>query len=125
MMHGLLAAGIRVAGVDRDREPLEALAASAREQDKADDLLTIQTDLTSDAATEEITKATRDRFGASIFSSTTPASAQVESGLTAGITRTNSGRSRLIRITPVRVSAGLKPSGLRHQILTHSQSKRR
>ena len=63
MTRGLLAAGIRVAGVDRDREPLEALAASAREQDKADDLLTIQTDLTSDAATEEITKATRDRFG--------------------------------------------------------------
>jgi NAD(P)-dependent dehydrogenase (short-subunit alcohol dehydrogenase family) len=30
---------------------------------KADDLLTIQTDLTSDAATEEITKATRARFG--------------------------------------------------------------
>jgi NAD(P)-dependent dehydrogenase (short-subunit alcohol dehydrogenase family) len=49
MTRGLLAAGIRVAGVDRDREPLEALAASVREQDKADDLLTIQTDLTSDA----------------------------------------------------------------------------
>jgi NAD(P)-dependent dehydrogenase (short-subunit alcohol dehydrogenase family) len=60
---GLLAAGIRVAGVDRDREPLEELAASAREQDKAEDLLTVQADLTSDAATEEITKATRDRFG--------------------------------------------------------------
>ena len=41
---GLLAAGIRVAGVDRDRGPLEALAASAREQDKAEDLLTIQAD---------------------------------------------------------------------------------
>src|SRR5437879_12276848 len=63
MTRGLLAAGIRVAGVDRDREPLEALAASAREQDRAHDLLTIQADLTSDAATEEITKATRDRFG--------------------------------------------------------------
>jgi 3-hydroxybutyrate dehydrogenase len=34
MTHGLLAAGIRVAGVDRDREPLEALAANAREQGK-------------------------------------------------------------------------------------------
>lgn len=63
MTRGLLAAGIRVAGVDRDREPLEALAASAREQGKAADLLTIQTDLTSDAAPEEITKATQDRFG--------------------------------------------------------------
>jgi NAD(P)-dependent dehydrogenase (short-subunit alcohol dehydrogenase family) len=63
LVRGLLGAGIRVAGVDRDREPLEALAASAREQGKPDDLLTIETDLTSDAATEEITKATRDRFG--------------------------------------------------------------
>ena len=63
MVRGLLSAGIRVAGVDRDREPLEALAASAREQGKAADLLTIQTDLTSDTAIEEITNATRDRFG--------------------------------------------------------------
>jgi len=63
MTRALLAAGIQVAGVDRDREPLEALAASAREQGKAANLLTIQTDLTSDSAPEEITKATRDRFG--------------------------------------------------------------
>ena len=63
MVRGLLAEGIQVAGVDRDRQPLEALAASAREQGKADDLLTIQTDLTNDSATEEITSATRDRFG--------------------------------------------------------------
>jgi NAD(P)-dependent dehydrogenase (short-subunit alcohol dehydrogenase family) len=63
MTRALLAAGIQVAGVDRDRESLEALAASAREQGKADDLLTIQTDLTNDSAAEEITKATRDRFG--------------------------------------------------------------
>jgi NAD(P)-dependent dehydrogenase (short-subunit alcohol dehydrogenase family) len=63
MVRGLLAAGVRVAGVDRDRQPLEALAASAREQGKADDLLTIQTDLTNDSAVDEITKATRARFG--------------------------------------------------------------
>jgi NAD(P)-dependent dehydrogenase (short-subunit alcohol dehydrogenase family) len=63
MVRGLLSAGIRVVGVDRDSEPLEALAASAREQGKADDLLTIQTDLTSDSAPEEIAKITRDRFG--------------------------------------------------------------
>ena len=63
MTRGLLAAGIRVAGVDRDREPLEALAASAGEQGKSADLLTIQTDLTSDSATDEITRATRARFG--------------------------------------------------------------
>jgi NAD(P)-dependent dehydrogenase (short-subunit alcohol dehydrogenase family) len=63
MTSGLLAAGNRVAGVDRDREPLGALAASVREQGKAAELLTIQADLTSDSATEEITKATRARFG--------------------------------------------------------------
>jgi len=63
MVRGLFAAGIRIAGVDRDREPLEALASSAREQGKGSELLTIQTDLTSDSAAEEITKATRDRFG--------------------------------------------------------------
>jgi NAD(P)-dependent dehydrogenase (short-subunit alcohol dehydrogenase family) len=63
MVRGLLAASIRVAGVDRDREPLEALTASARQQGKAGDLLTIQTDLASDAAAGEISKATRDRFG--------------------------------------------------------------
>ena len=63
MVRGLLAAGIRVAGVDRDRQPLDALAASAREQGKPEDLLTIQTDLTNDSAVEEITKATRARFG--------------------------------------------------------------
>jgi NAD(P)-dependent dehydrogenase (short-subunit alcohol dehydrogenase family) len=63
MTQGLLAAGIRVAGVDREREPLEALAATAREQEKASELLTIQTDLTNDSAVDEITKATRARFG--------------------------------------------------------------
>jgi NAD(P)-dependent dehydrogenase (short-subunit alcohol dehydrogenase family) len=63
MTRGLLAAGIQVAGVDRDREPLEALAASTHEQGKAAELLTIQTDLTNDSAVDEITKATRARFG--------------------------------------------------------------
>jgi NAD(P)-dependent dehydrogenase (short-subunit alcohol dehydrogenase family) len=63
MVRGLTAAGIRVTGVDRDRESLEALAASAREEGKADDLLTLRTDLANDAAAGEITKATRDRFG--------------------------------------------------------------
>jgi NAD(P)-dependent dehydrogenase (short-subunit alcohol dehydrogenase family) len=63
MVRGLLAAGIQVAGVDRDRGPLEALAASAGEQGKADELLTIQTDLTTDGAADDITAATRARFG--------------------------------------------------------------
>jgi NAD(P)-dependent dehydrogenase (short-subunit alcohol dehydrogenase family) len=63
MTRALLAAGIRVAGVDRDREPLEALAASAREQGKAAELLTIAGDLTDDSAVDAITKATRVKFG--------------------------------------------------------------
>ena len=63
MTQALLAAGIRVAGVDRDAGPLEALAASASQQGKADDLLTLQIDLTRDSAAEEITRATRVRFG--------------------------------------------------------------
>jgi NAD(P)-dependent dehydrogenase (short-subunit alcohol dehydrogenase family) len=63
MTRALLAAGIRVAGVDRDREPLEALAASAREQGKAAELLTIAADLTDDSAVDTITKATRVKFG--------------------------------------------------------------
>ena len=63
MVQGLLSAGIRVAGVDRDREPLEALTASAREQGKAAELLTIATDLTDDPAADAITKATRGKFG--------------------------------------------------------------
>jgi NAD(P)-dependent dehydrogenase (short-subunit alcohol dehydrogenase family) len=62
MTRALLAAGVRVAGVDRDREPLEALAASAREQRKAAELLTVATDLTDDSAADAITKATRSKF---------------------------------------------------------------
>ena len=63
MTRALLAAGIQVAGVDRDREPLEALAASARQQGKAAALLTIAADLTDDSAVDAITKATRVKFG--------------------------------------------------------------
>jgi NAD(P)-dependent dehydrogenase (short-subunit alcohol dehydrogenase family) len=63
MVRGLLTAGIRVAGVDRDREPLEMLATSAREQGNAAELLTITADLTDDAALDAITKATRGKFG--------------------------------------------------------------
>jgi NADP-dependent 3-hydroxy acid dehydrogenase YdfG len=44
MVRGLLSTGIQIAGIDRDREPLEALAASAREQGKAAELLTIAAD---------------------------------------------------------------------------------
>jgi NAD(P)-dependent dehydrogenase (short-subunit alcohol dehydrogenase family) len=63
MTGALLAAGIRIAGVDRDREPLETLTASAREQgNAAAELLTIATDLTDDAA-DAITRLTRGKFG--------------------------------------------------------------
>ena len=63
MTRALLEAGIRVAAVDRDREALEALAASAREQGKAAELLTATADLTEDSATHAITSATRGKFG--------------------------------------------------------------
>jgi NAD(P)-dependent dehydrogenase (short-subunit alcohol dehydrogenase family) len=42
---------------------MEALAASAAEQGKGDDFLTVQTDPTNDSAADQITKATRARFG--------------------------------------------------------------
>ncbi len=61
MVRGLLAVGMRVAGVDRDRDPLEALAAAVREQGKAVALHTLQTDLTLDSAADEIGGATRAR----------------------------------------------------------------
>src|SRR5271169_6130282 len=63
MVRGLLAAGIGSPGFDRDRDPLESLATSAREQGKAAEVLAVQTDLTSDTAADEITRATRARFG--------------------------------------------------------------
>src|ERR1700757_881087 len=63
MVRGLLAAGIRVAGVDRDREPLETLAASARQQGNAAELLTLTADLTDDAAADAIAMASRGKFG--------------------------------------------------------------
>jgi NAD(P)-dependent dehydrogenase (short-subunit alcohol dehydrogenase family) len=63
MTRALLAEGIRVAAVDRDREPLEALAASAREQGKAAELLIIGADLTDDSAADAIAKAAGGKFG--------------------------------------------------------------
>jgi len=63
MTRALLAEGIRVAAVDRDREPLEALAASAREEGKAAELLIIGADLADDSAADAIAKATGGKFG--------------------------------------------------------------
>jgi NAD(P)-dependent dehydrogenase (short-subunit alcohol dehydrogenase family) len=76
MVQGLMSAGVRVAGVDRDREPTETLAANAREQGKAAGPLTIATDLTDDSAADAIAKATRAGLAASTSSSTTRASAR-------------------------------------------------
>jgi NAD(P)-dependent dehydrogenase (short-subunit alcohol dehydrogenase family) len=42
---------------------LEALAASAGEQGKGDDFLTVPIDLANDSSADEITKAMRTRFG--------------------------------------------------------------
>src|SRR5467141_1705708 len=96
MTRGLLGAGIRVAGVDRDREPLEALTATAREQGKATELLTIQTDLTSDSAADEITRATRARFGRIEILVNNAGSAQAPFDRIAGSAPSSSGRSRPI-----------------------------
>jgi NAD(P)-dependent dehydrogenase (short-subunit alcohol dehydrogenase family) len=63
MTRALLAEGIKVAAVDRDREPLEALAASAREEGKAAELLIIGADLTDDSAADAIAKAAGGKFG--------------------------------------------------------------
>jgi NAD(P)-dependent dehydrogenase (short-subunit alcohol dehydrogenase family) len=59
MVRGLMAAEIRVVGVDRDGEPLKALADEFRNRD----LLTIGVDLATDGAAAEIVAAARNRFG--------------------------------------------------------------
>jgi NADP-dependent 3-hydroxy acid dehydrogenase YdfG len=96
MTSGLLAAGIQVATVDRDREPLEALAATAREQGKATELLTIQADLTNDSAVDEITKATRTRYGRIDILVNNAGSARAQTDQTAGSAPSSSGKSRPI-----------------------------
>jgi NAD(P)-dependent dehydrogenase (short-subunit alcohol dehydrogenase family) len=96
MTRGLLAAGIRVAGVDRDREPLETLAAMAREQEKAAELLTIQTDLSSDSAADEITRATRAQFGRIDILVNNAGIGPGAIRRIVGSARSNSGRSRQI-----------------------------
>src|ERR1700730_1901990 len=93
MTRGVVGGGIRVAGVDRDREPLEALAAMAREQGKAAELLTIQTDLSSDSAADEITRATRARFGRIDILVNNAGSGRARSARIVGSARSNSGRS--------------------------------
>ena len=62
-VNGLLGAGIRVAAVDRTAAGLAAVAAQAREQGSEAALLTIEADLTREAAAGEIVAAARGRFG--------------------------------------------------------------
>jgi NAD(P)-dependent dehydrogenase (short-subunit alcohol dehydrogenase family) len=63
MVGGLLGAGIGVAAVDRDGAALTALAATAQAEGHQGALLTIQADLISDSAPDEIVVAARARFG--------------------------------------------------------------
>src|SRR5437764_14202675 len=64
LVKGLLEAGIRVAAVDRTRDGLTALAAAARGQGRDANLLTIEADLSRDAAISDIVGQARGRFGA-------------------------------------------------------------
>jgi NAD(P)-dependent dehydrogenase (short-subunit alcohol dehydrogenase family) len=63
LVKGLLDAAIRVAAVDRTRDGLNALAAAAREQGRDTNLLTIEADLSRDAAISDIVGQARGRFG--------------------------------------------------------------
>jgi NAD(P)-dependent dehydrogenase (short-subunit alcohol dehydrogenase family) len=62
-VRGLLAAGIRVAAVDRTAEGLEAVAANARAAGHDSALLTIEADLTNDEAAGDIVGRAHARFG--------------------------------------------------------------
>src|SRR5437763_12932256 len=64
LVKGLLEAGIRVAAVDRTRDGLNALAKDAREQGRDANLLTIEADLSRDAAISHVVGQARGRFGA-------------------------------------------------------------
>jgi NAD(P)-dependent dehydrogenase (short-subunit alcohol dehydrogenase family) len=63
VVRALLAAGVRVAGVDRDARRLAELAADARAEGQAEDFLPLEFDLAGDSAPAEITQASRARFG--------------------------------------------------------------
>src|SRR5204863_4368573 len=59
-----LGAGIRVAAVDRSRDGLDAVSATAREQGREANLLTIEADLSRETAIADIVGQARSRFGA-------------------------------------------------------------
>jgi NAD(P)-dependent dehydrogenase (short-subunit alcohol dehydrogenase family) len=94
MTLSFLATGIRIAGVDRDREPWKRWS-QPRLSNKASELLTIQTGLTNDSVADEITRRALSS-AASISSSTTPGSAPVQSAPTVGSAELNFGRLRRI-----------------------------
>jgi NAD(P)-dependent dehydrogenase (short-subunit alcohol dehydrogenase family) len=63
MVKGLLGNGVAVAAVDRDREPLEQLAAATKQDPHAAPLLTIVEDLTTAGAAERVGLRVLARFG--------------------------------------------------------------
>ena len=63
LVQGLLGAGFRVAAVDRTADGLATLAASARAAGKEAALLTIEADLSRDAAAAEIAGTALGHFG--------------------------------------------------------------
>ncbi len=63
LVHGLLAAGIRVAAVDLSGGGLTAIVAAARQQGREAALLAMAADLSQDAAAADIVARTRDHFG--------------------------------------------------------------
>jgi NAD(P)-dependent dehydrogenase (short-subunit alcohol dehydrogenase family) len=63
MTLGLLAVGIKVLAVDRDREPLDELADLAAQRQAGASLQTMQADLTHEPVIADILAATLKRFG--------------------------------------------------------------
>lgn len=63
MTLGLLAVGIRILAVDRDREPLDELADLASQRQAGTGLETMQADLTHEPVIADILAATLKRFG--------------------------------------------------------------
>ena len=63
MTLGLLAVGVRVLAVDRDREPLDELADLASQRQAGTGLETMQADLTHEPVIADILAATLKRFG--------------------------------------------------------------
>ncbi len=63
LVAGLLGSGLRVAAVDRTAEGLAAVADSARERQQGANLMTLESDLARDDASDQIVSAVRAKFG--------------------------------------------------------------